>query len=187
MSFQVISSTAAKNFGIKRNPLIAILLSIATGGFYFYYWMVRFTLILNKHVKVSQIPLILPFLLLSFLAWGDYHYEMVNNPIQNFLSTDTKIIFMIERLLSVVGFIILIVWSFKAKAAVEEFLLQQGVTHKLNGFLCFLFPICYQYYVLCNIDEIKERQAALAAAAAATATSAAPASSAANDSDQEVV
>ena len=73
---KTVSPTATKDFGIKRSTFIAILLSIVTGGFYFYYWMVRITLKLNKHFKTEVLPVIYLFLILICIAWGDYHTEL---------------------------------------------------------------------------------------------------------------
>lgn len=66
---------------------------------------------------------------------------------------------------------LLIVFSFGMKKRLEQMLLEEGLPQRLNGFLCFFFPIVYQYYVIVNAEK---RHAALAAVARAQVQTVAP-------------
>lgn len=121
---------------------------------------------------------VLAILLFSFAGWSSLIVEGA-------ISTgDLGVILLaggLSQLLSLAFVVFLIILSFKTKRDFEQFLASKNTPVSLNGFLLFILPFWYQYYVAYNANTISAAQRARVVAAPAQPAAQAGAQASAQD------
>lgn len=149
----------SEKFGyIEYSTFDVVLLSICTAGFYYFYT----AYIQGKKLSAySNDAKLLPAC--ALIASGVYYVidnidSMLDFTIIDNISriTETDYITIINASNILIGIqctlllIFMMYFSFKSRQIIQKMLEEDGLLVPMNGFLCFLFPVFYQHYVLHN-------------------------------------
>lgn len=161
-------SFAMKHFGCRWKTFDFVLLALATCGvsvLYFAYTSVdKFQAAPGDKPSPLRFRMLICIILLLYaelfdMAASEFVLE------QGMLEAGGMMV-IISLLLRLAQLVLLITLSFSIKKHLERMLLEEGLPQQLNGVMCFLFPIFYQYYIIVNAEK---RHAGLAAVARAQA------------------
>lgn len=133
---------------INTKTLNFVLLTIATAGIYPIIWMFVNTQKLEKITakKIADN---------NFLIWLAVCVGLGGA----FSNLGEEILDVIAGLLTIASWVLYIVWSFKAKSALQEYAL---TTHKvdlrMNGFYTFMLTVYYINYCVNDLPEAQRKQ-----------------------------
>ncbi len=165
-------SFAVRHFGWRWKTFDFVLLALfsySLSVFYFAYTSAKRMKTADGGGDSLRVKVLICIFLLLYAGLCDTSAAEFATDQRMFDAADVMVIAC--ALLDLAGLVLLIVLSFDMKKRLEQMLLEDGLPQRLNGFLCFLFPIVYQYYVIVNAEK---RHAALAAVARAQVQAAAP-------------
>lgn len=138
---------------INTKVLNFFLLSIATGGIYPMMWLYLNQKKLTEEMKSNFVANDYPLWLAVVTGFG---WLLVD--ISYAISDTETVLDHIATLLSVASAVMLIVWSFKAKNALQAYVLNEFKFElKMNSFYTFIFNIYYISYCINEMDsELKK-------------------------------
>lgn len=146
-----------ESFSVDWSTLMFVAMNIATLNTFMYIWIWRFTNRMSEDINRARNRTI-AILIFAFIGWSSAISAMTFSPFAVF-----------GPLLSIAAVILIICLSFLTRPAYEKFLRESGTPINLNGFLCFIIPFYYQYYLLYNAATVSASQNAVYAAASAPA------------------
>lgn len=117
------------------------LLSFFSMGFWSDFWVYSFVRTINKYEGREVISPSLPII------------SMLFGSIPLYIEVDSEIMLMLYILFPLVAIIFSIYISFKSRPSLEKMFADSGMTRRLGGIWCFLFPGLYQYYAIHNLEE----------------------------------
>lgn len=134
---------------INTKVLNFVLLSIATGGIYPMMWLYLNQKKLTEEMKSNFVANDYPLWLAVVTGFGwlltDFSYA---------LSDTETVLDHIATLLSVASTVMIIVWSFKAKTALQAYVLNEFKFElKMNSFYTFIFSIYYIVYCINDMES----------------------------------
>lgn len=132
-----------------------VLLTIATGGIYPMMWLYLNQKKLTEEMKNSFVAKDYPLWLAVATGFG-----WLLSDISAAISYDATVFDHIATLLSVASGIMMIVWSFKAKAALQIYALNEFKFElKMNPFYTFIFNVYYIVYCINDMEsELKKHK-----------------------------
>lgn len=160
MPHAVTEKFGRRNFGISMSTLNFFLLTLATGNFFFFKWILEMTKAINEKNKIELIKPILPILMIAFGGWSIllqyFSYNCIILSLNNISYSQLKAYMNFASFGSALGLasgVVAVIISFKARKPIEQMLQEQGLYVKLSSFLCFILPGIYQYYCIVNAEE----------------------------------
>ena len=132
---------------INSKTMNLVLLVTATGGIYLILWLWRNCRIIEKitNCKIADDV---------FLIWIAVCYGLAKTFIG--LSVQLNIL---GSILSIAGGILCMVWSFKAKKAIQEYALNEHkIDLRMNAFYTIIFNVYYINYCINDLPEAKRKQ-----------------------------
>lgn len=134
---------------INTKVLNFVLLSIATGGIYPMMWLYLNQKKLTEEMKSNFVANDYPLWLAVVTGFGwlltDFSYA---------LSDTETVLDHIATLLSVASAVMMIVWAFKAKNALQAYALNEFKFElKMNPFYTFIFNIYYIVYCINDMES----------------------------------
>lgn len=127
-----------------------LLLTVATAGFYAFYWLFKNTPIIAAAGRRDVATETFLLVLVGLMGWGDI-----------LMAGDGEGIVMAGLVLVLAGSVMTIVWAFRAKSALMSYAAATyGIDYRMNSFYTFIFSYFYINYC---INEIPEEQARLQA------------------------
>lgn len=134
---------------INTKVLNFFLLSIATGGIYPMMWLYLNQKKLTEEMKSNFVANDYPLWLAVVTGFG---WLLVD--ISYAISDTETVLDHIATLLSVASAVMLIVWSFKAKTALQTYSLNEFKFElKMNPFYTFIFNIYYIVYCINDMES----------------------------------
>lgn len=140
---------------INTKVLNFFLLSIATGGIYPMMWLYLNQKKLTEEMKSNFVANDYPLWLAVVTGFGWLLVDI------SYAIRDTETVLdHIATLLSVASAVMLIVWSFKAKTALQAYALNEfKFDLKMNPFYTFIFNIYYIVYCINDMEsELKKHK-----------------------------
>lgn len=154
-----MSSITELKDSVNIKTLNFVLLTFATAGIYPLLWVYRNTSIIEN---LTKRPIANEILILCLAASV------------GFSSMSGLVFGVFGFIASFAAWVLYIVWTFKAKSAIEEYALRQHkIDLRMNGFFAFLFTVFYINYCINDLPEAKRKQAILLGQVDAQNTSAA--------------
>lgn len=147
----VLHDFAVKRFGLRHSTFVFILLVLATCFLFYYVWIWKLVNRASSQRKRDG-NRVIAILIMAFLAWSGAVYDSF--PVDD---VDTFFNF-IGATLGMAGCVLVLVLSFRIRDDLEYLLAQARMPVHMNGFLCFIFPIYYQYYVIWNAEQMSYKQ-----------------------------
>lgn len=138
-----------------------VLLTIGTVGMWHSFWLYTFSESLNKNEKRTAIHLEIPIIAMVVASYSGIFSEIPSRDKESA---------MVLFLLTSVYVILELCISFMSKPVLEKMLAENGTPRRLNGFLCFLLPGFYQYYVIRKAEEHFSNEDAIRISMSAQAT-----------------
>lgn len=130
-----------------------LLLTIATAGFYAYYWLLKNTSVISNAAKTPITSEAYLFTLTGLAGWGAYVTSLEPAPA----------IAGVAFLVSLAAAVMIIVWAFRAKSALRSYAATvHGLDYQMNSFYTFIFGYFYINYCINEIPEEKARLRAFA-------------------------
>ncbi|HTN29884.1 MAG TPA: DUF4234 domain-containing protein [Pseudomonas sp.] len=134
------------SFGIKT--LNFVLLTIVTAGIYGIVWMFRFSPAMGKAAGKEVASEV-------FLIW----MAVCSGLSTIFAGSGEELLDIISGLLAIAYMVIVIVFSFKAKAVLQSYAVEKhGIELRMNSFYTFLFTYFYINYCFNDIPNVKAQQ-----------------------------
>jgi len=129
----------------KTKTLNFVLLSIITGGVYPLMWMFRY----GKGIeKITNQKIADDLFIIILAASVGLSYVLKTQGVQSLV--------MVSGVMSIVSWAMYISWSFKAKTAIEKYLLSEhDMPLKLNTLYTILFTV---YYINFSMNKLAEEQ-----------------------------
>jgi len=131
-----------KYFDVTMSTLSFVGFSILTMGSWFTYWLIHLVKSINK---IRNREIISIYLVIATFA---------AIPISLILA-------VISPIIPLIGFLTMIALSIYlsiiSKKEIELLLAENNIPFKLNTFLCVIFPMYYQYYIVRNAEEIYQK------------------------------
>jgi len=125
-----------------------ILLSIATAGIYPILWLYRCNPIIEKITNKKLTDS-------TFVIWLAVCVGLG----RSLIGSGEEALDIIAGILTIASGVLYMVWAFKAKSAIEEFVLtEHKIDLRMNGFYTLLFTIYYINYCINDLSESKRRQ-----------------------------
>lgn len=125
-----------------------VLLTIVTAGIYPLLWLYKYTPIIEN---ISNKKIVDE----SFIIWAAVCIG-IGKGLAGLGDDD---LFVTSALLSLAGGILYIVWAFKAKSVIEDFVLNEyKIDLRMNGFYTLCCTLYYVNYCINNLPESKRRQ-----------------------------
>ncbi len=129
-------------------------LSILSGGFYPYYWVMRSLEVLNDKYSISEertktpfylvwVGIVITFLLLPFFG------QMLLNPIDSVSDT--------AAMLSTLSWLASIIFAFLVKGILEDVFAKNNINKELSTLWAIVFNYFYLYYVLSKLTSTDEQ------------------------------
>jgi len=138
---------------INTKVLNFVLLSIATGGIYPMMWLYLNQKKLTEEMKSNFVANDYPLWLAVATGFG---WLLVD--ISYAISDTETVLDHIATLLSVAFAVMLILWSFKAKTALQAYALNEFKFElKINPFYTFIFNIYYIVYCINDMELVFKR------------------------------
>lgn len=136
---------------INTKTVNLVLLTIATGGIYPILWMYKNSPILEVVTKRKVADG-------TFIIW-----LAVCVGLSGVLAgIGDEAAEVIAGLLTIGGWILYVVWAFKAKAALQEYALNEHkIDLRMNAFYTFVFSVYYINYCINDLPEAKRKQEVL--------------------------
>lgn len=133
---------------LNTKTLHLVLLTMATMGIYPIIWLFMNTPKIEK-ITSSKIADN------TFLIWIAVCIGLGGN----FLNQGDVFSSIIGAILSIAAWVLYIVWSFRAKSAIQEYALtEHKVDFKMNGFYTFIFTVNYINYCINDLSEAQRKQ-----------------------------
>ena len=143
---------------IDTKTVNLVLLTIATGGIYPILWMYKNCSVLESITKNKISDNVFIIWLAVCVGLGGA-----------LTSTGEEVLDIIAGLLTIGSWVLYIVWSFKAKAALQDYALNEHkIDLRMNAFYTFLFTIYYINYCVNDLPEAKRKQEILSSQTTAT-------------------
>lgn len=143
---------------INTKTVNLVLLTIATGGIYPILWMYKNCSVLESITKKKISDNVFIIWLAVCVGLGGA-----------FTGTGEEALDIIAGLLTIASWVLYIVWSFKAKAALQEYALNEHkIDLRMNAFYTFIFTIYYINYCVNDLPEAKRKQEILSGKPATT-------------------
>lgn len=138
---------------INTKVLNFFLLTIATGGVYPMMWLYLNQKKLTEEMKSNFVANDYPLWLAVATGFGWLLVDI------SYVISDTETVLdHIATLLSVASAVMLIVWSFKAKTALQAYALNEfKLELKMNPFYTFIFNIYYIVYCINDMELVFKR------------------------------
>jgi len=133
---------------INTKTLNLVLLTIVTGGIYPILWM---------YMNCPKIELITKSKIAdnTFIIWLAVCVGLGGA----FTNAGEESLDIIAGLLTIASWVLYIVWSFKAKAALQNYALNEHkVDLRMNGFYTFFLTLFYINYCINDLPEAKRKQ-----------------------------
>jgi hypothetical protein len=135
-----------------------VLLTIATGGIYPILWMYKNYSLIAQVTKNKIFDSVFIIWLAVCVGLGGV-----------LTGTGEEALDIIAGLFVIGSLVLYIVWSFKAKSALQEYALNEHkIDLRMNGFYTFIFTIYYINYCINDLPEAKRKANILTGAPAAT-------------------
>lgn len=139
----------------------AVLLTICTSGFYYFYMAYTLGKKLYAHSVNAKLLPIFALLAAGIVSLQSYVTIMLGETIITNIARITEdtyltivgTMFIVAVTANTAVFILLLCFSFMSRTHIQKILEENNVLVPLNGFLCFIFPVYYQHYVLYNAAE----------------------------------
>jgi len=143
---------------INTKTLNFVLLTIATAGIYPIIWMFVNTIKLEKTTKTKIADN-------TFLTWLAVCVGLGGS----FSNQGDYMLDIIAGLITIASFVLYIIWSFRAKKALQEYALtEHKVDLRMNGFYTFIFTVYYINYCVNDLPEVQRKQQILRGQESAT-------------------
>lgn len=134
---------------INTKVLNFVLLTIATGGIYPMMWLYLNQRKMTEELKNSFVAKDFPLWLAIATGCG-----WLLSDIGTAISYDVTVFDHVATLLSLASGIMLIVWAFKAKAALQAYALNEFKFElKMNPFYTFIFNVYYIVYCINDMES----------------------------------
>jgi hypothetical protein len=154
----VMSTITELKDSINTKTVNLVLLTIATGGIYPILWMYKNCSILESITKKKISDNVFIIWLAVCVGLGGA-----------LTGTGEEALDIIAGLLMIASWVLYIVWSFKAKAALQEYALNEHkIDLRMNAFYTFIFTIYYINYCVNDLPEAKRKQDILSGQPATT-------------------
>lgn len=125
-----------------------ILLTIVTGGIYPMMWLYLNQTKLTEKMNNNFVAKNYPIWLAIVIGLGWFLTDL-----SHAVSNSETVLDNIANLLSAASVVMIIVWSFKAKSALQAYALNEFKFElKMNPFYTIVFGICYIVYCINNMD-----------------------------------
>ena len=133
---------------INTKTVNLVLLTIATGGIYPILWLYKNSSILESITKKKISDN-------NFIIWLAVCVGLGGA----LAGTGEEALDIIAGLLTIGSWVLYIIWSFKAKASLQEYALNEHkIDLRMNAFYTFLFTIFYINYCVNDLPEVKRKQ-----------------------------
>ncbi len=133
---------------INTKTVNLVLLAIATGGIYPLLWMYKNCSLLESITKSKISDHVFVIWLAVCVGLGS-----------TLTGTGEEMFDIIAFLLTVASVVLYIVWSFKAKSALQKYALNEHrIDLRMNAFYTFIFNIFYINYCINDLPEAKRKQ-----------------------------
>ena len=134
---------------INTKVINFVLLTVVTGGVYPMMWLYcnqsKLTKLMNNQFVAKDYPLWLA--IVTGFGW------LLSN-ISIAISDDVTILDLVAKLLSFASAVMIIVWAFKAKKALQDYALNEFKFElKMNPFYTFIFTIYYIVHCINNMES----------------------------------
>ncbi|NYR13117.1 DUF4234 domain-containing protein [Pseudoalteromonas sp. MIP2626] len=133
---------------INTKTLNLVLLTIATAGIYPVIWMFLNTQKLEKITskKIADN---------TFLTWLAVCVGLGGA----FSNLGDEILDVIAGLVTIASWVLYIIWSFRAKSALQEYALtEHKIDLRMNGFYTFMLTVYYINYCVNDLPEAQRKQ-----------------------------
>lgn len=135
-----------------------ILLTICTSGFYYFYIAYTLGKKLHAHSANAKALPVLALIAAAIVSLQSYVTIMLGETIITNIARITEdtyftivgVMFFVAMIGNTAVFVLLLCFSFKSRQTIQKILEENEVLVPLSGFLCFIFPVFYQHYVLYN-------------------------------------
>ncbi|ELM6650685.1 DUF4234 domain-containing protein [Vibrio vulnificus] len=133
---------------VDTKTLNLVLLTVATGGIYPILWMYKNCSILESVTKKKITDSV-------FIIWVAVCVGLGSS----LAGTGDEVLEIIAGLFSIGSWVLYIVWAFRAKAALQEYALNEHkIDLRMNAFYTFLFTVYYINYCINDLPEAKRKQ-----------------------------
>ena len=133
---------------IDTKTVNLVLLTIATGGIYPILWMYKNSPIIESITKKAISDDVFIIWLAVCVGLGGA-----------LVGTGDEALDVIAGLLTIGSWVLYIVWAFKAKAALQEYALNEHkIDLRMNAFYTFIFTVYYINYCINDLPEAKRKQ-----------------------------
>lgn len=125
-----------------------VLLAVATAGLYPLLWLWQNHTIIDQVTQRQTANTTYLIWLAVCIGWGG----ALGN-------TGDNVLILIGSLLSLAGAVLYIVWAFRARAALQEYALNEHkIDLRMNGFYTFIFNVYYINYCINDLPEALRKQ-----------------------------
>lgn len=160
------TSFGNRYFEVQMDTWKFVLLSLGTCLVWYFYWLIRLTVSINKIKKSTVIPLVSVIAVVVCFEMSVY-IEYICNYI--FLNTDiaqkamSSILIGIAdsyilRWMYIIAIGIAIYISFKSTVVIESLLEENKIYFKMNKVLSVVLPGYYQYYIIRNAENLYQKK-----------------------------
>jgi|SRR5690554_2863598 len=152
-----MSSITELKDAIGTKTLNMVLLTIATGGIYPILWMYKNCSTIESITKKKIADN-------TFIIWLAVCAGLGGA----LAGSGDEVLDVIAGLLTIASCVLYIVWSFKARTALQEYALQEHrIDLRMNAFYTLIFTIYYINYCMNDLPEAKRKQEILSGGQAA--------------------
>ena len=133
---------------INLKTLNFVLLAIATAGIYTYIYLFKTNTDMEDILEQKILDQSVIIIAIALYGWGDF-FVVVGPEVLGFI-------------LQISGFIIVLVWAFKSRKAIQNVMLHDHkIDYKMNTFYTFIFNIYYINYCINELEEEVEKSKVL--------------------------
>lgn len=152
-----MSSITELKDAIGTKTLNMVLLTIATGGIYPILWMYKNCSTIESITKKKIADN-------TFIIWLAVCAGLGGA----LVGSGDEVLDVIAGFLTIASWVLYIVWSFKARIALQEYALQEHrIDLRMNAFYTLIFTIYYINYCMNDLPEAKRKQEILSGGQAA--------------------
>ena len=124
-----------------------VLLTVATCGIYAMLWFYKNNQTIASVTKTKLFDNTLALVLIGLFGWSGFSDGLGDESLTG-----------LDGLLSLALSVLMIVWSFKAKKAIEDYALREyKLVYRMNGFYTFLFNFFYINYCMNELPEEQKK------------------------------
>lgn len=133
---------------IDTKTVNLVLLTIVTAGIYPILWLYENYKIIDKKTEIKTASD-------TYIVWIAVCVGLSGA----FGSTGEETMDVISGILSIASAVLYILWAFRAKKALQEYLLNEHkIDLRMNAFYTFLFNIFYINYCINDLPEVQRKQ-----------------------------